>query len=964
MSFFPNQHLVGRKSHTRRARQRKRQQVVFRPRIEELEGRWLPSTLHWIGGHSSTTDPQGSHWSDPLNWAENKAPVNGQDLVFARGQPSLDDIAGLRLGMITLQNGVTVNGGAGVSLTLTGGVTSIGGGASLSNTFAVDTQLSGSQAIQVARGTSLVLQSNITVNAGTLTVPWNGLLKIDAGSLTIDAGATLNDGGPLLINQGSSFNGAGTLTVQKTGRFDDIGTATVGTLQLYGQLQVTGSFVANGVTNLFAGSAFYDSGATSVASSGSWISTGGSSIYVSSAGGAATFTVEAGGSLMDSGVITVSNGNIFTTAGKTTVETGGTFIINGGGMATVKAGGAFEDAGTTAVFGSFDNAGTTTVDVGGSFNQPQGSVTVVDKGGTFNDLGQTTVKGDLKVAGSWNLQPGGSFNNNGTMEVSGQVTVSAGDNFINTATITLQTGSTFLDHGQTIVAPGALFDVSGLATVIGGASFGVGRNATTGSRGTLMIESSGVISVAGNLQVQGTIQADGDLSVEAGGVVNLGPGSMFYDFNQGIGAHLTVEVHSAGTLVVAGAGISVPHGGSVTDTGSIVLASLALFENRGGTVKVDGAGSFQVQGGATLEVDYGGSFDDAGKCTVNAGGLVKVDNGGSFDVAGFCVVNAGGSVELSDDFSASTLVVDANGKFYDYGTVKVDRGAKLDDDGLVFVFLKGVVDDQGNFGVTGAVTCNGTFNLESGQTLYILPGGRFDVTPIGDFTDAGTITTDPGGFTDEGTFDGAFSMRVAAPTAASVSVPFSLTVTMLTRSNTVANLFYGDSVDFHSTDPAIVGLPASYTFSTSDNGVHTVMGVVLKTPGPQNITVSFPYDTNLTGTVKLTVSSLAESLSAIAARPTTGVPPFPEGLATTVASNPSSAIYVSSAASTVAQSAPAFASLPTTMNPTAPLAAGTAASLDDNHVDNFFARAQIARRHTPVASPRQRTTSSEDWLVL
>jgi len=111
---------------------------------------------------------------------------------------------------------------------------------------------------------------------------------------------------------------------------------------------------------------------------------------------------------------------------------------------------------------------------------------------------------------------------------------------------------------------------------------------------------------------------------------------------------------------------------------------------------------------------------------------------------------------------------------------------------------------------------------------------------------------------------------------------------------------------------------------------------------------------NLKLTVDFEVSSLAESLGAIAARPTTEVQPLIQDLATISESN------LISAPSTVAQPAPAFASLPATMNLDAPLAAGTAASLDDNNVDNFFARAQIPRRHTPVVSrdsepPHRRT---------
>ena len=586
--------------------------------------------------------------------------------------------------------------------------------------------------------------------------------------------------------------------------------------------------------------------------------------------------------------------------------------------------------------------------MGGAFNG-QSTVTV-DKGATFNDIGKTTAAGDFKVAGTFNLQAGGSFNENGTMEVSGAVTVGVGADLIDAGRILLATGSTFLDHGHTTVAPGGLFDESSLATVTKDASFNVAGANATKSSGALTIESSGMFSVAGvDMTVEGAIYDAGDLSVEGGGVVNLSPSSTFYNSN-----HL--EVQSGGTLVVASTNATVAHGGSVADTGSIVLAGAVSspggFLEDDGALTVNGGGSFHVQQGATLKVDNGGSFEDAGTCTVNAGGFVEIaDN-----------VHAALVVEL---------VVDFKGTLDDYGTVQVDQSATatIKQFSSLDVFQGGLFDAHGTctFQSLAIVDCGGTFHLESGTKLEI--DTLFQVNPTGNFIDDGLINLLPAGtFSNQGGLDGAYGLSVTAPTAASVGVPFSLTLTMLTKSHTVATAFT-DTVSFTSTDPTIVGLPGVgtsyfYRFSSLDLGVHTFMGVVLNTPEPQSIRVFDGYDVNLKFTVQLTVSAHAESLGAIAARPTTGVQPFIQGLATLGASNPSSAIYVSSAPSTGAQPAPAFPSLPATMTPAAPLAGGTAASLDDNHIDNFFARAQISRRHTPVASPRQRTTSSEDWLVL
>ena len=53
--------------------------VVFRPRLEPLEDRTVPSTRTWDGG-----GPTGN-WSEGANWAGDVAPVAGDDLIFPAG---------------------------------------------------------------------------------------------------------------------------------------------------------------------------------------------------------------------------------------------------------------------------------------------------------------------------------------------------------------------------------------------------------------------------------------------------------------------------------------------------------------------------------------------------------------------------------------------------------------------------------------------------------------------------------------------------------------------------------------------------------------------------------------------------------------------------------------------------------------------------------------------------------------
>ena len=64
MFFSVNRRVANRKSNSPGARRGKGKPAKFliRLRIEELEGRWMPSTLHWVGGHVSTTDRAGPPW--------------------------------------------------------------------------------------------------------------------------------------------------------------------------------------------------------------------------------------------------------------------------------------------------------------------------------------------------------------------------------------------------------------------------------------------------------------------------------------------------------------------------------------------------------------------------------------------------------------------------------------------------------------------------------------------------------------------------------------------------------------------------------------------------------------------------------------------------------------------------------------------------------------------------------------
>jgi hypothetical protein len=111
------------------------------------------------------------------------------------------------------------------------------------------------------------------------------------------------------------------------------------------------------------------------------------------------------------------------------------------------------------------------------------------------------------------------------------------------------------------------------------------------------------------------------------------------------------------------------------------------------------------------------------------------------------------------------------------------------------------------------------------------------------------------------------SFSVSAPANAVAGQAFSVTVTA--KSQTGATLSsYAGTVHFTSSDGQAV-LPADYTFTTGDAGVHTfTSAVTLKTSGSQSVTVADAVFSSVTGNASVSVSAAAASTVQVAASAT------------------------------------------------------------------------------------------------
>ncbi|MFL5338573.1 MAG: hypothetical protein ACJ8F7_00250, partial [Gemmataceae bacterium] len=88
---------------------------------------------------------------------------------------------------------------------------------------------------------------------------------------------------------------------------------------------------------------------------------------------------------------------------------------------------------------------------------------------------------------------------------------------------------------------------------------------------------------------------------------------------------------------------------------------------------------------------------------------------------------------------------------------------------------------------------------------------------------------------------------ITAPSSVTYGVAFSLTVTVQDAYGNVVTGYTG-TIRFRSTNPKAT-LPANYTFTAADKGVHTFSGLVLRKRGNQTITITDTLNSALTGSV-------------------------------------------------------------------------------------------------------------------
>ena len=333
-----------------------------------------------------------------------------------------------------------------------------------------------------------------------------------------------------------------------------------------------------------------------------------------------------------------------------------------------------------------------------------------------------------------------------TLSVSGATTLSAGDIAI-AGDAALDTG-TFAESGGFLGMSNGTLDVSGQATLSGGGlgvyggafdagslAFAGGSFGISGGNVTVTNQVSETAGTAGFYA--GTFDA-GSLAV-SGGSLGMSGGTL----------------DASGALTLSGTGsIGLYNTAATLEAGSLSQTGGSLGMS-GGTLAVAGEASFT---GGT-DVFYGGSTVDAGSLQVGSSSAAQTltVNGAAFAVSGTASIAAGSTLSMyGGSFSTQSGITDSGtisgagmigGPLGGSGTVYAEQGT-LDLTGTVADGLTFEIASYGDLKIDGTATMAPPNNIvDVNQVLEIGPSGSLTFTSEGGGT-AGTFKLDGGTLTD------------------------------------------------------------------------------------------------------------------------------------------------------------------------------------------------------------------------
>ncbi len=632
--------------------------------------------------------------------------------------------AGDATGFTTIQNGGTIDIGAGRKVTATGEVingqeavikiganaTFAGGSSDLYNNGTIDVAAGGTfsngGSINNWGGTLNFNGAGAKMIAGNNSITNWGQINVTAGDVTVTGSFDNSNGGKISLI-GGNMSGVTTLN-NGAGGTVDVGAGR--TLSVKTFTSTAGSTTGSGTINA--------SDAINLSSGTYGTVFAGTGDLTKSGPGKVTLTGEntySGGTTIEAGILEIGNGG---TTGSIVgdVANSGTLAFNRSnnstfsGNVTGTGNVTKSGAGTLTVTGALSHGGGTTI---------SGGTLEIGNGGTTGSLsGNVSNNGTLAFNRSDSLDFGGIVSGTGDLVKKGTGTLTltgantySGDTKIQGGTLKLGTGGSLAQSTDVDVGAGAVFDVNNHAQTVG---------QITGA-GEIKLGATGALTT----QFDAATATFGGAVTGGGSLIKAGTGTLV----------LTGASTYSGGTTISGGTLQIGNGGTTgAITGDVTNDSTLAF-NRSDELTFDGdisgSGKVAKSGAGTLILTGENTY--AGGTTINAGTL-QVGNGGTSGSITGNVANEGTlAFNRSDDTEFSGVITGSGGLVKDGDGKLTLTGAN---------YFKGDTEIKdgtlqvGNGGTSGQITGN---VINDGTLIF---NRSDDIDFAGDISGSGDLVKD------------------------------------------------------------------------------------------------------------------------------------------------------------------------------------------------------------------------------
>ncbi len=758
-------------------------------------------------------------------------------------------------GTLVLTNS-TINGGA---VTLTGASTlqlntgTIQAGTTLTN--------SATGTIEIASGTNLLAGTINNSAGGTFKIDNNAVLDLAGGTYTQLGTVQLNSAGnnTELVLEGNVTLSGGSITLSNNAANYIFG-------------QVSSDTLTNQET--ISGSGHIGNGQMTLVNSGTINANASAGMTINANGGLTnTGTLEAtNGStltLLNSGVINNTGGTITANTGIVNLSgstvAGGTVSLTGASTlqlnsATIHGGSTLTNSST----GTIEIASGTN-DLGGTINNSAGGILKIDnnaildlEGGSYTQLGAVQLNSignntELVLEGNVTLSGGSvTLSNNAANYIFGQI---SGDTLTNQETIS---GSGHIGNGQMTLVNSGTINANGSAGMTISANGGVTNTGTLEATGgaTLLLQNSVINNAGGTISANtGTLNVSG--STVSGGTISLTGASTLQLNSSTIHGGSTITNSSTGTIEIASGTNDL--GGTINNSagGTLKIDNNAVLDLENGTYSQLGNVQLNSTGNNTELVIEGNVTLSGGTVTMSANAANYILAANTFDIltnqetiqgagnignGGMGLVNSG---TINANASGNLIINVDNLGFNNTGTIEA-TGATLTIEGPGVNFF--INDNQstntltggtyiangGNIqwaaGAGGITTLSANVTEENGGQLFNTTTSSNALAGLTSITSTGSLTIGGVAFTDAGAFSNLGSLTLLGGESFTVGSLSQISGGSLTAGTYVldANLNLSGTAQTITTNAATLTL-AGGTIENTSNSTNALAGLATNT---------------------------------------------------------------------------------------------------------------------------------------